>query len=162
MTTTALTPRQPVPALNVALAGGERFVLGAQPGEKFDLIVFYRGLHCPICAKYLIELEQLVPEFEKRGVQVLAVSSDDAERSQSMIDKIKASHLRIGHDLSLPLEVSEPSGLGPFDDGVVLMGDEVLGLLAAGFDFDECIPHEACGADGKGGVRRDHHVLEHF
>lgn len=101
MTTTALTPRQPVPALSVALAGGERFVLGAQPGEKFDLIVVYRGLHCPICAKYLTELEQLVPEFEKRGVQVLAVSSDDAERSQSMIEKIKATHLRIGHDLSL-------------------------------------------------------------
>lgn len=101
MTTTALTPRQPVPALSVALAGGERFVLGTQPGEKFDLLVFYRGLHCPICAKYLMELEQLVPEFEKRGVQVLALSSDDAERSQSMSEKIKATHLRIGHDLSL-------------------------------------------------------------
>jgi peroxiredoxin len=101
MTTSALTPRQPVPALNVALLGGERFVLGAQPGERFDLVVFYRGLHCPICAKYLMELERLVPEFEKRGVRVLAVSSDDAQRAQAMADKIKASQLRIGHGLSL-------------------------------------------------------------
>lgn len=99
--TTALTPRLSVPALSVPLVGGERFVLGAEPGERFDLIVFYRGLHCPICAKYLIELERLVPEFEKRGVRVLAVSSDNAERAQSMAEKIKASQLRIGHSLAL-------------------------------------------------------------
>ncbi|MDP1530895.1 MAG: hypothetical protein Q8M05_16050 [Rhodoferax sp.] len=59
MSNHALMPRDPVPALNVALTTGERFVLGANPGEKFDLVVFYRGLHCPICAKYLIELERL-------------------------------------------------------------------------------------------------------
>jgi peroxiredoxin len=101
MTTAALTPRLPVPALNVPLLNAERFVLGAQPGERFDLVVFYRGLHCPICAKYLIELERLTPEFEKRGVRVLAVSSDTAERAQAMADKVSASALRVGHSLSL-------------------------------------------------------------
>ena len=33
MTLTALTPRLPVPALNVPLTTGERFVLGASLGE---------------------------------------------------------------------------------------------------------------------------------
>lgn len=102
MTASALIPRQPVPSLNVPLLSGGRFVQGATPGERFDLVVFYRGLHCPICAKYLLELERLVPEFEKRGVQVLAVSSDDAERAQKMSDKVKASALKIAYDLSLP------------------------------------------------------------
>mgnify|MGYP000846136296 CR=1 FL=1 len=83
MTVTALIPRQPVPNLNLPLLEGGRFVLGAAPGERFDLVVFYRGLHCPICAKYLLELERLVPEFEKRGVRVLAASSDDAERADN-------------------------------------------------------------------------------
>jgi peroxiredoxin len=101
MTTTALTPRLPVPALNLPLTSGERFVLGAQPVERFDLLVFYRGLHCPICAKYLMELERLAPEFEKRGVGVLAVSSDTAERAQAMAEKIKASGVRVAHSLSL-------------------------------------------------------------
>ena len=72
MTTSALTPRQPVPALSVPLVDGQRFVLGEKPGQRFDLIVAYRGLHCPICAKYLMELERLVPEFQGRGVEVLA------------------------------------------------------------------------------------------
>jgi peroxiredoxin len=94
-------PRHPVPALNVALTDGSRFVLGAAPGERFDLVVFYRGLHCPICAKYLLELERLAPEFEKRGVQVVAISSDDGERAHAMADKVKAGALKIGYGLSL-------------------------------------------------------------
>ena len=101
MSTLALTPRQPVPALRIPLVGGGRYVLGATPASTFELVVFYRGLHCPICAKYLMELERLMPEFEKRGVQVVAVSSDNAERAQAMADKIKAQHLRVGYDLNL-------------------------------------------------------------
>lgn len=97
----ALTPRYPVPALNVPLTTDGRFVLGAAPGEHFDLIVFYRGLHCPICAKYLMELERLAPEFATRGVQVLAVSSDDAQRAQQMAEKVKASAVKFGYGLSL-------------------------------------------------------------
>jgi peroxiredoxin len=101
MSTHALMPREPVPALSVALTTGQRFVLGAAPGETFDLLVFYRGLHCPICAKYLVELERLAPEFAARGVQVLAVSSDNAERARQMADKVSAKNLQFGFDLSL-------------------------------------------------------------
>ncbi len=101
MRTQALMPRYPVPALNVALTAGDRFVLGAAPGEKFDLLVFYRGLHCPICAKYLLELERLAPEFKSRGVQVVAISSDDADRAKQMADKVNASAVKFGYGLSL-------------------------------------------------------------
>lgn len=97
----SLMPRHPVPALNVPLVTGERFVLGATPGERFDLVVFYRGLHCPLCAKYLLELERLVPEFEKRGVKVVAVSSDNEERGKAMAEKVKASSLKFAYGLSL-------------------------------------------------------------
>lgn len=101
MRTQTLMPRYPVPALNVALTTGERFVLGAAPAPHFDMVVFYRGLHCPICAKYLLELERLAPEFAQRGVNLLAVSSDDADRGQLMAEKIKASGVKLGHGMSL-------------------------------------------------------------
>ena len=101
MSAHALVPRQPVPALALSLVGGGQFVLGATPPERFDLIVFYRGLHCPICAKYLIELERLAPEFTRRGVAVLAVSSDNAERAQAMATKVGAQVLRFGYGLGL-------------------------------------------------------------
>lgn len=101
MRSSALMPRYPVPALNVALTTGGRFVLGAQPGDKFDLLVFYRGLHCPICAKYLLELERLAPEFAARGVQVVAISSDDEDRAVQMAAKVGANGLKLGYGLSL-------------------------------------------------------------
>ncbi|MGE0331849.1 MAG: peroxiredoxin-like family protein [Ramlibacter sp.] len=97
----ALMPRHPVPALNVPLTSGGRHVLGAAPAQHFDMVVFYRGLHCPICAKYLLELERLAPEFASRGVSLLAVSSDDQDRALQMVTKVSASALRFGYGLSL-------------------------------------------------------------
>ena len=96
-----LIPRQAVPALWVPTLAHGRFTLNAPAPERFTLLVFYRGLHCPICAKYLMELERLAPEFEKRAVKVIAVSSDGAERAQAMAEKVKANALRFGHSLSL-------------------------------------------------------------
>ncbi|PLX73252.1 MAG: alkyl hydroperoxide reductase [Azoarcus sp.] len=101
MTVNALIPRQPVPALKIPLTDGSRFVLGAAPGERFDLVVFYRGLHCPICAKYLIELERLAPQFAERGVQIIAVSSDVEERAKLMAEKVSASGIKFCYGLNL-------------------------------------------------------------
>lgn len=49
----------------------------------------------------MIELETLTPEFHKLGVNVVALSSDNAERAQAMAEKIKATHLKIGYGLSM-------------------------------------------------------------
>ena len=97
-----LTPRQAVPALKVpTLAHGE-FDLRNEKPAHFTMVVFYRGLHCPICAKYLLELGRMLPDFAQRGVNVIAVSSDTRERAQAMADKLNAPNLRLGHGLALP------------------------------------------------------------
>lgn len=96
-----LMPRQSVPALRVPTLAHGAFELADDAAPQFSLVVFYRGLHCPICLKYLLELGRLQPEFDKRGVKVIALSSDGQERAQLMADKLNAPGLRIGHDLSL-------------------------------------------------------------
>jgi peroxiredoxin len=96
-----LVPRQSVPDLSVQTVAHGHFDLSANPPQQFTLVVFYRGLHCPICAKYLIELERLVPEFEQRGVRVIALSSDSEERASAMAEKVKAVRLPIGYGLAL-------------------------------------------------------------
>lgn len=96
-----LMPRQPVPALTVPTLTHGEFDLSNEKPDQFTLIVAYRGLHCPICFKYLLELGRLLPEFEKRGVSVIALSSDNRERTQAMADKLNAPNLRMGHGLSL-------------------------------------------------------------
>lgn len=96
-----LIPRQAVPPLQVLTLDHGDFSLAEDSAANFTLVVFYRGLHCPICLKYLLELGRLQPEFDKRGVKVIAVSSDGRERAQAMADKLKAADLRMGYDLSL-------------------------------------------------------------
>jgi len=98
-----LLPRQAVPPLEVATLDGSPFVLGVSPPLTFDMIVLYRGLHCPVCAKYLIELERLVPDFEQRGVRPIAISSDGEERAREMAKKVGAQQLRFGYGLPLPV-----------------------------------------------------------
>ena len=97
-----LIPRQAVPALQVPTLDHGDVDLATENASAFALLVFYRGLHCPICHKYLLELGRLRSEFERRGVTVLALSSDGRERAQAMADKLTAPGLRIGYDLPLP------------------------------------------------------------
>ncbi|CAM4011333.1 peroxiredoxin-like family protein [Deinococcus frigens] len=97
----ALMPRQHVPALEVPLVSGGRYTLGQQPGENFDLIVFYRGLHCPVCAKYLLELERLSEQYAARGVRIIAISSDTEDRARTMAEKVGAKGIEFGYDLDL-------------------------------------------------------------
>jgi peroxiredoxin len=97
----ALVPRLPVPPLSVELVRGGRLTIGEHPPAAFDLLVFYRGLHCPICVKYLLELERLSPEFAGRGVRVTALSSDTQDRARQMADKVQAQGVQIGWGLSL-------------------------------------------------------------
>ncbi len=96
-----LIPRLAVPALTVPTLAHGDFDLAAQRPKTFTLVVAYRGLHCPICHKYLLELGRLLPEFAQRGVEVIAVSSDGRERAQAMADKLQAPDLRMGYELSL-------------------------------------------------------------
>jgi peroxiredoxin len=98
---TPLIPRQPVPALAVPLAGGGKFDLATESPKNFTLVVFYRGLHCPQCRKQLTDLEAKLPEFDKRGVSVVAISADSAERGERTKRDWGLKDLRIGYGLDL-------------------------------------------------------------
>lgn len=96
-----MMPRKPVPALTLPLLGGGTFDLAAESSTLGTVVCFYRGLHCPICATYLKELEKLTPDFAERGVGTIAISSDGEERTRGMAEKIEASGLRFAYDLPL-------------------------------------------------------------
>lgn len=96
-----LIPRKPVPALNVKTLRHGTFDITAARPERMSLIVFYRGLHCPICATYLKELVRLNDEFAKRGIETIAISSDVEERAKAMEEKVSGQNLRFGYGLAL-------------------------------------------------------------
>lgn len=96
-----LMPRRPVPTLKVPTLTHGDYQLTSDTPQNFALAVFYRGLHCPICLKYLLELARLQPEFEKRGVKVITIFSDTHERAQAFAEKLRSYDLRSGYGLSL-------------------------------------------------------------
>lgn len=98
-------PRQLAPDLEFVLAGsgGAHFSLADEAPETFTLVVFYRGYHCPICRTQLKELEANLSEFEKRGVSVVAVSSDLEERATKAKTEWNLPHLRMGFGLDLKM-----------------------------------------------------------
>jgi peroxiredoxin len=106
-TLNVLIPRQTVPELKLPLLAGASFDLVASlavsPAPTFAMLVFYRGLHCPLCAKYLLELEKMHDEFIQRGVLPLAISSDTAERAEEMAKKVAAQKLQFAYGLPLPV-----------------------------------------------------------
>lgn len=96
-----LIPRQKTPDLSVETVSHGRFTLSAEQSPRGTIVVFYRGLHCPICATYLKDLDAHLPAFAKHGVGAIAISTDTADRAQAMAGKIGTTDLRIGYGLSL-------------------------------------------------------------
>jgi peroxiredoxin len=104
-----LLPRQPLPALTVETLSGAKWSLATAAPERFSLIVFYRGLHCPICSTYVAELNKLVPEFATRGVETITISTDTEARAREAQSKWGLSQLTVGH--SLAIETARAWGL---------------------------------------------------
>ncbi len=98
---TPLMPRQPVPSLDVPTVGGGTWSLSGQTPEKFTMIVFYRGLHCPICSMYLGDLNRRAEEFAGKGVNVVVLSSDDEARATEAKEKWGLDKLTVGYGVDL-------------------------------------------------------------
>ncbi len=90
-------PDDTMPAIEAELAGGGTWRLADEHPAKLSLLVFYRGLHCPICRVWLGELDRLVPEFTARGVSAIALSCDSRERGERAKEQWELERLRVGY-----------------------------------------------------------------
>ena len=87
-----LFPNQTVPPQRVDLAGGAQFDLASEKPFNFTLIVFYRGLHCPICKIQLKDLESQRDEFETGGAPLGAVPTVSRDRDDRVHRPAKGLH----------------------------------------------------------------------
>lgn len=97
---TPLMPAQPVPDLAVATTDGGTWRLSERTPKNFSLIVIYRGLHCPICKKYLLQFQDSLGDFADRGVDLLVLSSDDEARAKKSVADWGLGALTVGYGLS--------------------------------------------------------------
>ncbi|MEU5655185.1 redoxin domain-containing protein [Streptomyces sp. NPDC047737] len=95
-----LKTRRPAPELDVPLTTGGRWALADQRPSTFSLVVFYRGVHCPMCRAHITELDAHADKLAELGVtSVLAVSGDDRGRAERAVEEWGITRVPIGYDL---------------------------------------------------------------
>lgn len=96
----AIRPHAKAPPLVLDTLSG-RFDLSASMPSRFTMVVFYRGVHCGFCRRYLQELENLVPSFAEIDVEAIAVSCDDRERAEKAKRDWELNRFPIAYGLTL-------------------------------------------------------------
>ena len=86
------------------------------------MVVFYRGYHCPICSRYLADLDKKFDQFSETGVTAIAISSDGLERAEQAKQEWSLDSVPVGYDFSLDMARSWglyiSSGRGKTSSGV--------------------------------------------
>ena len=101
-----------VPAITLDKVGGGKVTIGGARAA-WQLVVVYRGKHCPICKRYLTGLKDLVEGYKAANAEVVAVSGDPREKADAFAAEIQPN-FPMGYGLSvadmrrLGLYVSEP------------------------------------------------------
>lgn len=96
-----IKPKTQVPDLELPLINDTQWSLQAQESEAFTMLVFYRGLHCPICKKYLEALATKLEAFSERGVNLIAISCDTEERAKKAGEDWNIPSLPIGFNFTI-------------------------------------------------------------
>lgn len=102
------------PEIDVQILNDGTKLLGKpENGHDWKLVVVYRGQHCPICTKYLNQLETVKESFNNIGVDVIAVSGDSKEQLESHLQKLDISFsiaygLTIEQMKTLGVYISDP------------------------------------------------------
>lgn len=105
-----LSPGAPFPSLTLSRLGGGGITLGAGGAQ---LLVIYRGQHCPKCKDYLAGLEELRTGFANAGITVVVASADSSAQAKQFLDEIgygglAAFGMTIPQMQSLGLYLSDP------------------------------------------------------
>lgn len=95
------TPKSRAPELDVPLVGGGNFNLHDQKPDAFTILVFYRGLHCPKCQDQLKDIDAQFSGLSDQGLNVIAVTMDDAARAEKAKADWGLKHLPIAYSLSI-------------------------------------------------------------
>ena len=99
---TGTTP--PAPGLTRASSAGGPTSFGwASVGPAtLTMVVFFPGLHCPVCRAQRAELDRRLDQLSARGIDVIAVSAEARERSEQLQADWKRERLPIAYGLSEP------------------------------------------------------------
>lgn len=95
-----IIPGKKAPSLNIETISGNTWSLDKHLNKSKCMIVFYRGLHCPVCSVFLKQIESQLLEYKKSNTEVIAVSMDNKEKALKVKSDWSIKNLNIAYGLS--------------------------------------------------------------
>ena len=98
------------PNIEVEFLNGEvKNLATPDNGMDWKMVVIYRGRHCPLCTKYLNQLESVATALREINVDLIAVSGDNKEQLASHLKQ-----LNVSFPLAYGLTVEQMEELGVY------------------------------------------------
>ncbi len=105
-----LHPGAPFPRLSSPIAlNKQRSLLEPRDGCDWLLVLIYRGKHCPLCTKYLNQLETFKQRLSEAKVDIVAISGDSHAQLNEHLEKLDVSY-----PLAYGLSLQEMKKLGVY------------------------------------------------
>ena len=77
------------PEITLKNINGDETTLGKpQYGMDWQMVVVYRGRHCPLCVRYLKQIEAIKQKFYDLNIDIIATSGDSEAQAQDMLSKV--------------------------------------------------------------------------
>ncbi|MEP2530006.1 redoxin domain-containing protein [Shimia sp.] len=96
-----LTPDEQVPPLKLPLVGGGTFDISEESPENFTMVLFYRGLHCPVCKNYIGGMAALLDDFEAAGFSVVVASMNDEALAAKAAEEWELGRTRVAYGVTV-------------------------------------------------------------
>ncbi|WP_199243929.1 peroxiredoxin family protein [Bacterioplanes sanyensis] len=108
--TITLHPGEAFPEMTLADLQGTQRSLHQPLGEcDWQMLVVYRGRHCPLCTRFLNELSEYRSRLQAIGIDLLAVSGDSDAQLRDHMER-----LQVNFPLLYGLTVAQMQRLGLF------------------------------------------------
>ncbi len=107
-----ITAGSAMPEFDLPLVGGGNIHIGGKR-DKYQMVIVYRGKHCPVCKNYLGGFKEIQHNFAEANTDVVVISGDPVEKAQADVDEF-GWDFAVGYGLSqdqmrtLGLYISEP------------------------------------------------------
>ena len=78
---------KPPPDFSLQSIEDSKVVLSELRGRGV-MLIFYRGYWCPFCIGHLEDIQSILPELDKKGIQVIAISPDSIDGLKTMANRL--------------------------------------------------------------------------
>ena len=95
-----LIPGGKTPSLSLETLNNNLWSISDNINKSKSMVVFYRGLHCPVCSEFLKLLDTQLQDYKKSNTEVIVVSMDNKEKAVKAKNEWDLKNLNIAYGLS--------------------------------------------------------------